>query len=287
MPEVETPPVDFQAVARRIQSVIDTIQEHDSEERFCGLGARVMFGEPVFVDEHTVSLDGRDYSAKSWVIATGSSPAVPPIEGLDRTLYITNREIFSLDHLPQSMMVLGAGPIAIEMAQAFCRLGTKVTVVQRSGQILSKEDKDMADTVMEVLKREGVEFHLNAAAKSVRDLGSEREMTITDAEGNEQKLIAETLARCPGARPQHTRSGAGLHRSGVLQKGLAVDDRLRTSQKHIYAAGDVTGSYLFTHAAGYEGGIVVSNAIFHLPRKADYTFCPGAPTPSRSWPPSA
>ena len=274
LPEVEAPPVDFQAVARRIQSVIDTIQQHDSEERFCGLGAQVMFGEPVFADEHTVSLDGRDFSANNWVIATGSSPAAPPIEGLDRTLYITNREIFSLGHLPQSMLVLGAGPVAIEMAQAFCRLGTKVTVVQRSGQILSKEDKDLADMVMEVLKREGVEFYLNAATKSVRDLGNEREMTITDANGNEQKLIAETLLVALGRDPNI--HNLGLDSIGVefSKKGLTVDNRLRTSQKHIYAAGDVTGSYLFTHAAGYEGGVVVANTIFHLPRKADYTYMP-------------
>jgi len=126
LPGVDLPPVDFREVADRIQSVIDTIQQHDSEERFCKLGAKVEFGEPAFEDEHSIRLNGRTISAKNWVLSTGSSPATPPIEGLNETDYITNKEIFSLDHLPRSLIVLGAGPIAIEMAQAFCRLGSKV-----------------------------------------------------------------------------------------------------------------------------------------------------------------
>ena len=116
LPALEMKPVDFRAVAARIQSVIDTIQKHDSEERFCSLGVKVEFGNAEFADEHSVKLNGRTYSARTWVIATGSSPSVVPIEGLDRTPYITNREIFSLYHLPASMIFLGAGPIAAEMA---------------------------------------------------------------------------------------------------------------------------------------------------------------------------
>lgn len=129
LPGVELPPVDFREVANRIQSVIDTIQHHDSEERFCKLGAKVEFGEPIFLDEHSIRLKGNTISAKNWVLATGSSPAVPAIEGLKDTPYITNKEIFYLDHLPNSLIILGAGPIAIEMAQAFCRLGSRVTVI--------------------------------------------------------------------------------------------------------------------------------------------------------------
>jgi len=248
LPSVELPPVDYREVKKRIQSVISTIQEHDSEERFCSLGAKVEIGSPTFSDEHAIRLNGNTYSAKNWVIATGSSPGIPPIEGLDKTPYITNKEIFSLDHLPKSMIVLGAGPIAMEMAQSFSRLGTQVIVIQRSGQILSKEDKDMADEVMNVLSSEGVVFHLNASIIRTNDKGSEKEVLIKDKNGKEVNLRAEKI--------------------------LVAMGRLRTSQKHIYAAGDVTGAYQFTHAAGYEGGIVISNAIFHLPRKADYTFLP-------------
>ncbi len=274
LPRAEMKAVDYRDVAKRIQSVISTIQKHDSEERFCRLGAKVEFGDPVFTDEHSVRLNGKILSAKNWVIATGSSPDIPPIEGIDRTPYITNKEIFSLESLPSSMIVIGAGPIAIEMAQAFCRLGTKVTVIQRSSQILSKEDRDMADMVMNVMASEGVLFHLNSAVLTVRDLGSEREVTIKNREGNTVSLRAEKILIALGRQPNL--AGLGLEDISLHfgKKGLKVDNRLRTNHKHIFGAGDVTGEYLFTHAAGYEGGIVLSNAILHLPRKTDYTNLP-------------
>ncbi len=274
LPPVEVKPVDFGEVAKRIQSVISVIQKHDSEERFCKLGARVVIGEPRFIDGHAIRLNGETLSAKTWVIATGSSPSIPPIEGLDKTHHITNREIFSLKRLPKSMIILGAGPIAIEMAQAFCRLGTKVSVIQRSNQILSKEDKDMADQIMHVLSDEGVVFHLNSSALSTRDLGEEREVTIKTGEGKTMSLRSELILVAMGRGANL--GGLGLEDIGVEldRKGLKLDGRLRTTHRHIYGAGDVTGAYLFTHAAGYEGSIVISNAIFHLPRKADYTFLP-------------
>jgi len=221
----------LQGGKKRIQSVISTIQKHDSEERFCSLGAKVEFGNPTFSDEHTILLNGNTYSAKNWVIATGSSPGIPPIEGLNKTPYITNKEIFSLDHLPESMIVLGAGPIAMEMAQSFGRLGTKVIVIQRSGQILSKEDKDMADEVMNVLSSEGVIFHLNAAIIRTSNKGSEKEVLIKDKNGKEVKLRAEKILVAMGRTPNL--KGLSLNNIGVEfdRKGLKVDDRLRTSQK--------------------------------------------------------
>jgi pyruvate/2-oxoglutarate dehydrogenase complex dihydrolipoamide dehydrogenase (E3) component len=276
LPEVGLPPVDYREVAKRIQSVIHTIQKHDSEERFCSLGAKVEFGTPAFTDEHTIRLNGNSYTAKNWVIATGSKASVPPIEGLDKTPFMTNRDLFSLERLPTSMIVLGAGPIATEMAQAFNRLGSTVHVVQRSGQILSKEDKDMADRLMAVLEKEGVRFHLNTTVKSVRDMGSLRELVFEDQDGREQRLKTETLLVALG-RSANVEDLA-LDKAGVrfTPKGIEVDNRLRASQKHIYAAGDVTGAFQFTHAAGYEGGVVIANAVFHLPRKADYTYLPWA-----------
>jgi pyruvate/2-oxoglutarate dehydrogenase complex dihydrolipoamide dehydrogenase (E3) component len=274
LPRVEVPPVDYGEVRKRIQSVISIIQKHDSEERFCDLGAQVEFGTPTFMDERAIRLNAKTYSAKKWVIATGSSPGIPPLEGLDKTPCMTNKEIFSLDHLPSSMIILGAGPIATEMAQAFCRLGTQVFVVQRSAQILSREDKDMADQVMEVLRSEGVTFYLNASIVSTRDLGNEREVVIKDKEGKTSHLMAERILVAMGRTPNI--EGLGLEGIGVEfdRKGIKVDARMRTTQKHIYAAGDITGAYQFTHAAGYEGGIVLSNAIFRLPRKVNYTFLP-------------
>ncbi|MDY6791787.1 MAG: FAD-dependent oxidoreductase [Thermodesulfobacteriota bacterium] len=274
LPQTELPPVDYRQIATRIQSVIRTIQKHDSEERFCSLGVKVEFGSPTFSDEHTIRLNGKTYSAKNWVISTGSSPAIPPIEGLNQTPYITNKEIFSLDHLPESMAILGGGPIGIEMGQAFCRLGTKVFIIDRDNQILVKEDKDMADGVMNVMRSEGVVFHLNASIEATKNKGSEKEVIIKDADGNTRRLKAESILVALGRSANV--EGLGLEDIGIESspRGIKVNNRLKTKHKHIYAAGDVTGGYQFTHAAGYEGGIVISNAILHFPRKTDYTFLP-------------
>ena len=274
LPTVQVPPIDFKKVSDRIKSVIEGIQAHDSAERFCRLGAKVEFGRPVFSDEHSVQLNGKTVSARNWVIATGSSPFIPPVKGLDETGYITNKELFYLDRLPKSMVIIGGGPIGSEMGQAFNRLGTKVYVVNQGDQILGKEDKDMADTVKKVMESEGVAFYLNASIEAARDLGSEKEVVITDKEGKSVILKVETIMVAAGRTPNIGQMGLEHIGIKVSRFGIDVDKRLRTNHKHIYAAGDVNGGYLFTHAAGYEGGIVVSNAVFRFPRSTDYTYLP-------------
>jgi pyruvate/2-oxoglutarate dehydrogenase complex dihydrolipoamide dehydrogenase (E3) component len=207
------------------------------------------------------------------VIATGSSAAIPPIEGLKETPYLTNKEIFSLEKLPASMVIIGGGPIGIELAQAFARLGTKVTVVEFLPQILNADDADMTDTILDVLKSEGVEFYLNSAVQSTRNLGNEKEVAFKTRE-NIRSVRAETILVATGRKVNI--EGLGLAGIGVDfdRRGLKLDERLRTTQRHIYGAGDVTGVHQFTHAAGYEGGIVLSNAIFHFPRKVNYMYLP-------------
>ncbi|WP_419661158.1 putative mercuric reductase (Hg(II) reductase) [Desulfosarcina variabilis str. Montpellier] len=274
LPAVDLPPVDFSQIAQRIKDVIARIQKHDSEERFCGLGAKVEFGPARFIDDHRVDVSGRPVSAKTWVIATGSSAAIPPIQGLADADYLTNRDIFSLPRLPGSMVILGAGPIGIEMAQAFNRLGTTVTVIDRAEQILPKEDRDMADAVQARLTAEGVVFYLNAVVEQVEADGEKKTVSVTLGNGAAADLKADTLLVAAGRIPNVDDldlAAAGVHYD---RGGIDVDARLRTRQKHIFAAGDVNGGYLFTHAAGYEGGVVVSNAVFHLPRKVDYTWLP-------------
>jgi len=274
LPRVDVPPVDFKQIAARIQQVIETIQHHDSEERFCGLGAKVEFGSAEFVDEHTIALERKRISAKNWLIATGSSPVVPPISGLQSIDYLTNKDIFSLNSLPKALLILGAGPIGIEMAQAFNRLGAKVTVVDRSDQILGKEDNDMAGALRSVLEKEGVRFYLAATVEAVEQNNNAKLVKITDESGAGRTLKAQAILVAMGRSPNV--DGLGLENIGIAynRRGIIVDNRMRTNHKHIYAAGDVNGGLQFTHAAGYEGGIVVSNAIFRLPRKADYTYFP-------------
>lgn len=278
LPQPELPPVDFSLVADRIRSVIQTIQPHDSPERFTALGAKVRFGQAAFVDEHTVSIAGADktrmITGKQIVIATGSSASIPNIPGLEEVDYLTNTSIFSLDALPESLVILGAGPIALEMAQSFRRLGSEVTVIQRSGQVLSREDKDMADIVQDALEKEGVRVLLNTAVRSVRRKNGRIEVETEQNGGKPIAVNGTHLLVALGRTPNI--STLRLDQAGVeyTPKGITVDARMRTSRKHIFACGDVTGQHLFTHAAGYEGGIVVSNAVFKLPRKADYTWMP-------------
>lgn len=274
LPEISPPPVDFTAVSARIRSVIAVIQKHDSVERFCRLGVKVQFGEPQFSDEYSINLGGKSISARIWVLATGSASAIPALAGLDETPYLSNRDIFSLRKLPGSLIILGAGPIAIEMAQAFCRLGSKVTVIQRSGQILSNEDQDMATIIQQALAFEGVDFQMHSAIVRVNDLGREREVVVKDRAGATLSLKADALLVAMGRSPNVT--GLGLEKIGVDydNKGVKVNRYLKTRHKHIYAAGDVIGGYQFTHVAGYEGGVVLSNAVFHFPKKTDYTNVP-------------
>jgi len=274
LPAITPPGVDFRQIAARINSVINAIQEHDSVARFCKLGARVESGGPTFIDEHAVALRDKIISARAWVIATGSSAEIPPIEGLATTPYLTNRDLFSLETLPASLIILGAGPIAVEMAQAFCRLGSKVTVIQRSGQILSKEDPDLAGIVQQALEEEGVTFLMNTAVVRVGDLGNEREVVVQNGTGETMRLKGEAILVALGRTPNT--AGLGLETIDIPfdHKGLKVNSHLRTSHRHIYGAGDVIGGHQFTHVAGYEGGVVLSNAVFHLPKKADYTNVP-------------
>jgi pyruvate/2-oxoglutarate dehydrogenase complex dihydrolipoamide dehydrogenase (E3) component len=172
------------------------------------------------------------------------------------------------------MIILGAGPIGCEMGQAFNRLGTRIAIVDMASQILGKEDPDMSGMVKSAMTAEGVEFYLKSTIESVRDLGDQKEVTLRTRDGQSRSLKAEQLLVALGRGANV--GGLGLENIGVEfeRRGIKVDRRLRTSQKHIYAAGDVAGGFQFTHAAGYEGGIVVSNAVFRLPRKTDYTYLP-------------
>jgi len=273
LPEISIPSVDFKEISGRIKRVKNIIQKHDSVERFNSLGVEVAFGSPVFTSEHTLEIGGRRIQARKILVATGSTAAVPEIEGLSAAGFITNKEIFSLETLPDSLIVLGAGAIAMEMAQAFSRLGSKVIVIQRSGQILSKEDRDMADIIMQAMEEEGVTFLLNSRIVRVEKNGTRKKVVIEQA-GEEQVVEAAEILVALGRKVNTEALGLDAINLKYSSRGIYVDSRQRTNHRHIFAAGDVTGGYQFTHAAGYEAGIVVSNAIFNLPRKADFTWMP-------------
>ncbi|MYL81615.1 FAD-dependent oxidoreductase [Desulfovibrio aerotolerans] len=275
LPAMQTAPVDFAAVRQRITGVIAGIQAHDAPDRFRRLGAEVHFGQAHFVDDHALELDGRRITADRFVIATGSRAAVPDIPGLAEAGFLTNRELFSLEKLPASLIILGGGAIAVEMGQAFARLGSRVTIVQRSRQLLSREDADLAAVVAAGLTADGVDVRLGTTVESVAgpDAAGLRTVTVLDA-GKRLEIAAEAILVAMGRTANL--EGLGLDAAGIAytQKGLGLDARLRTSAPHVFGAGDVTGEHQFTHAAGYEGGVVLAGAVFRLPRRVDYAFMP-------------
>ena len=272
LPACALPPVDLGAVMDRVRSVIERIQHHDSPERFCSLGAEVRFGSPSFVDDNVVAVEGERLSARTWIIATGSRPAVPPIEGIRDVPYWTNETVFSQTELPARLIVLGGGPIGLELSQAFRRLGSQVTVVEFMDQILGSEDADLAAIIRDRLESEGVIIH--TATKAVKAESRASVIGLTVVPRSDEKasrvLEADALLIATGRRPNT--EGLGLDQLGVVltPRGIPVDSRMRTNIRHIFACGDVNGQYPFTHVAGYEGSIALSNAILRLPRKADY-----------------
>jgi pyruvate/2-oxoglutarate dehydrogenase complex dihydrolipoamide dehydrogenase (E3) component len=272
LPSLTLPPVDLGAVMDHVGRVIEIIQHHDSPERFCGLGAEVRFGRPVFSDDHVVELDGQRVAAKSWVIATGSSPVIPPIEGLAAVPYWTNETVFSQRTLPGRLIVLGGGPIGLEIAQAFARLGSKVAVVEFTDQILGPEDTDMADILGARLEAEGVKIHRGTKALKVESRESAILLTVAPAaqDGPSTTIEGDALFLSTGRKPNA--GHLALDKAGVnfTPRGIPTDARMRTNISHIYACGDVNGQLPFTHVAGYEAGIALTNAVLHLPRKADY-----------------
>ncbi len=276
LPGLDLPAVDLAAVMDRVRAVIARIQEHDSPERFCRLGAEVRFGPARFVDDHTVAVDGRRVTARAWIVATGSRPALPPVDGLGRTPCWTNEDVFSQTRLPERLVVLGGGPIGLELAQAFGRLGSRVVVVEFLDQVLGPEDPDVAEVVAARLRAEGVDLRTGTRAVRAEPRGTGVRLTVAPAAGDEPETVidADALLVATGRRPNV--EDLDLAAAGVTfdGRGIPVDARMRTNVPHIYACGDVNGAFPFTHVAGYEAGIALTNAVMRLPRRADYTRVP-------------
>ena len=264
------PQVDLGRVNDHVQSVIAQIQQHDDPERFRSYGCEVLFGTAQFVDAHRLRVNDELIRARRIVIATGSRPLIPPIAGLEEAGFVTNENLFSLRALPRRLVILGGGPIGVEMAQAFARLGSQVSLVERLPHILPQEDPELADAVADVLRAEGVRIHTDTSAERVRLSGR---MRIVEC-GGALNLEADQLLVAVGRKP--ALDGLDLEAAGVDYGpgGISVDTRMRSSRKHIFACGDVCGPYPFTHMAEYQAGIVISNAVFRFPKKADYRVVP-------------
>lgn len=266
------PRIDHQAVRGHIKEVIAAIAPNDSVERFTGLGVRVIQAEAKFTDRSTVVADNVEIRARRFVIATGSSPAIPPIPGIDRIPYFTNETIFdaagSLDHL----IIVGGGPIGIEMAQAHRRLGSEVTVLEALTP-LSKEDPEMRGTVLRRLVAEGVRILDHTRLESVDKYGPGIRVVFAK-EGQSYSLDGTHLLMAVGRRPNIESLNLEAANIKFDRSGIKVNSGLKTSNRRVYAIGDVAGGPQFTHVANYHASIVIKNALFRLPAKANHSNIP-------------
>jgi len=265
------PAIDFARVHAHVHGVIGAIAPHDSVERFEGLGVTVIQGAARFTGPAEVEAAGQRISARRFVIATGSTAAVPPVPGLSETPFLTNESVFDLTELPAHLLVLGGGPIGIEMAQAFRGLGSDVTVIERA-MILPRDEPEAVAVLRAVLQRQGITITEGAQVAMIRPVPQGRGVEVELADGN---IIAGThLLVAAGRKP--SMDGLELSAAGVetTPRGITVDARLRTSNRRIFAAGDVAGGPQFTHVAGYHAGILVRNILFGLPAKVGYTALP-------------
>ncbi|MBB4210937.1 pyruvate/2-oxoglutarate dehydrogenase complex dihydrolipoamide dehydrogenase (E3) component [Rhodothalassium salexigens DSM 2132] len=261
-------PLPFARAHAHVHEVIASIAPHDSVERFEGLGCTVIQAHARFADPRTVVAGDTRVRARRFVVATGSRPAVPAIPGLDDGPYLTNETLFDLTACPEHLIVLGGGPIGVEMAQAHRRLGARVTVLE-ADRALNREDPELAQPVVDRLRAEGVAIHERVRVDRVdHDRAGGVRVVLTDADGRSRTIDGSHLLVATGRRP--TLDGLDLEAAGIDHgaEGIRVDARLRTSNRRVFAIGDCTGGRQFTHMAGYEGGIVIRNALFRLPAKA-------------------
>ncbi len=266
--------VDIKEVMARVKSVIKEIEPNDSKERYEKMGVKVILGEGKLINNHTVKIGEDMITGKYIVIASGSEPMVPPIPGLKEVPYLTNKNIFNLEKLPKHLIVLGGGPIGLELGQGFRYLGSEVSVVDMLPLLFPKDDPEVSPLMEKRLKSEGINLFLSSKIVEVRS-NANGIIVIIEKVGNRKEIKGDNLLVSLGRSP--ISKGIGLEKSGVKldKKGyIQVNDTLQTSVRNIYACGDVVGPYQFTHMAGYQGSIVVRNVIFPFKSKVDYSIVP-------------
>ena len=265
------PQVDYAAAKDHVHDVIAQIEPMDSQERFESFGVKVIPEYGGFVSPTQVQAGGHLITARRVVVATGSSPLVPPLPGLDQVTYFTNETIFDLRDKPEHLLIIGGGPIGMEMAQAHIRLGCKVTVIEGL-KALGKDDPEAATIVLDSLKAEGVAIHENAMVAQIRDNAGAIEVVTENGEIHAGSHLLLAVGRKANVDRLNLEA-AGIERT---RTGIMVDDSLRTTNRKVYAIGDVAGGLQFTHVAGYQAGVIIRSALFGLPSKAKTAHIPWA-----------
>ena len=272
------PEVDFRAVMGRVRAVIDQIAPHDSVERYKGLGVECIQGEARITSPWTVAVNGRTLSARSLIIATGARPFIPPIPGLSEIDYLSSDNLWQLNALPERLLVLGGGPIGCELAQAFQRLGSRVTQVEREARLLAREDPEIARLIQRRFAEEGVDIRAGHRARELIQKDG-RQRLICEHAGQTVEIEFDRILCAVGRAPNS--AGFGLEELGVKlnpDRTIRVNEKLQTSIPNIYACGDVAGPYQFTHTAAHQAWYAAVNALFGRFKrfKADYTVIPWA-----------
>jgi len=265
--------VDFAAVMERMRRLRASIAPNDSADRFRRLGVDVFFGQAAFLDASTVEVGGERLAFSKALIATGARAAVPSVPGLDEVPYLTNETVFSLTELPARLAVIGSGPIGCELAQAFARLGSEVLLVQSSRGVLPREERDAAEIVLASMRRDGV--RTLCCGRELRLSGAGRGIGLSvDGGGNGWSEVADALLVATGRVPNT--EGLGLDAAGIEcdARGVRVDNRLRTTNPAVYAAGDVCSEFRFTHAADFMARTVLRNALFGGRARVDRLVIP-------------
>lgn len=273
----ELAPVDLGAVADHVRRVIAEIYtDTDAPEHYVAMGIDVAFGQTRFESASTISVNGQVISAKHVLISTGSRPTVPPIPGLAEAGFLTNETVFTARRLPDRMLVIGGGPAGCELGQAFARLGSRVTMLQRPHRILPRDEPDASAILRDRLAREGVTILTGAEATRVSMRDGEKVVEVNAPHGASE-IIADEILVATGRTP--TIEGLNLDAAKIAhdpRTGVTVDANMRTSNPRVYAAGDVTGGYLFTHAAARQARAAVRNMLFPSQSKVDERVTPWA-----------
>ena len=276
---VSEPEVDYAGAMAHVRRAIERIEPHDSQERFEGLGVRVIRDTGRFIDARTVQAGDSRIRAKYFVIATGSAPAIPAIPGLDSVPFLTNESLFSRTEAPRHLAIIGAGPIGVEMAQAHQRLGCQVTLIEAQSSILPRDDAELSALLAEQLQGDGVDLRLGTTVAAVSGKAGDIQVELQAADGSAENAIqdpiqASHLLIATGRRP--VTDGLGLEAAGITHSaaGIAVGPNLRTNRRHVFAMGDVIGGEGFTHLAAHHASVIVREMLFRLPSRVATSAIP-------------
>jgi pyruvate/2-oxoglutarate dehydrogenase complex dihydrolipoamide dehydrogenase (E3) component len=271
----ETLSIDFGEAMERMRRIRAGISFHDSFERFTKeLGIDVFLGSGSFTGPDSIEVEGKRLRFAKAAICTGARAAAPPIPGLAEAGYLTNENVFWLTDLPKRLAVIGGGPIGCELSQAFARMGSEVTIVENTGHVLSREDADAAEIVQQSLIRDGVKLFFNTKILGVQRLGAEKVLAV-ERNGQKEEVRADEILVGIGRAPNV--DGLGLEAAGIeydQRLGIKVNEMLRTSNRNVYAAGDICFPYKFTHTADALARIVIANALFKAHQKTSALVIP-------------